>query len=189
MRRYCGWFPIAAMLALLASTKPLYTEAQDPEQYARDQYRGKTLLLRGFYSASRLHYDSSGQTDNTSSGDWTENGFVLVEKIHSSHDRLVIHARRLAVDFIEKQFQLRTLAEPDWNRKMKPAVLTIEADFPQHNPSPQQVDALVSRIFLNAHDQLADLVPDYWRPCVRRGLAGATRNVFFRRRSRLSRVW
>lgn len=44
-------------VALLTST---VAQASDLERHLRDQYRGKILLLRGFYSGERLRYDSAG---------------------------------------------------------------------------------------------------------------------------------
>ena len=151
--------------------------AQDPEQYLRDQYQGKALILRGFYSANRLRYNDVGSPDNSATGDWTEDGLVLVHDIHFSNDRLTIQTTRLVADFIGGQFELRP--ERQGKFKTKPAVLKIEADFPQHNPSPEQIEALMSRIFLTSHDHLVDLVPDYWRPCIRGGLTGQQKSCLF----------
>lgn len=156
-----------------------YTQAQDPEQYLRDQYQGRTLVLRGFYSANRLRYDASGTPQGTAAGDWTEYGFALVQDIHVQNERLIIHATRFLVVFIGKQFELRPASEPHGKAKMGPAVLMIEADFPQHNPSPAQIDALMSRIVLTAQDHLAEMVPDYWSACVRRGVAGDEKKCIF----------
>jgi len=177
MRCHNRWLHLAGLVAIFLLANAVRTQAQDPEQYLRDQYLGKTLVLRGFYSGNRLRYNASGASDQTAAGDWTEYGFVRVEELHSSNDRIVIQAARLAVDFIGKLFELRTLTAP--KGKMKPAVLKIEADFPQHNPSPEQLEALMARIFLTDHDYFADFVPHYWRPCVRDGLAGCLEKCLF----------
>lgn len=147
--------------------------AQDPERYLRDKYQGKTLLLRGFYSSEHLRFDSSGKPDNATAGDWTTEGFVNINDIHFSHGLLVIKARRLVAVWIDrKQFELRPLENRSLLGKEKTALVEIRADPSMHNPAPEQIDSMVSRIFLTQQDSLADLVPDYWNPCVRGGLTG-----------------
>jgi TonB family protein len=153
-----------------------YTAAQDPEQYLRDHYLGKTLVLRGFYSADRIRYDSSGSPDTSEVGDWTVDGFVIAQEIHVSGDRLKIKAERLVADCSHTPFQLRPSQE---GFKKKIVYLKLEADFPQHNPSPQQIDSLMSQIFLTSQDRIADLVPAYWKPCVPRGVVGQDKNCLF----------
>jgi TonB family protein len=179
MRSHSRRLLISAPLAFYLLATPAYMHAQDPEQYLRNQYQGKTLVLRGFYSANRLRYNASGTPLETSAGDWTESGFVQIEDAHAHGHRLIIHAKRFAVDFIGNQFELSTQMEMQSNAKLRPVVLKVEADFSQHNPSPEQVDALMSKIFLTAHDQLSDMIPEYWEPCVSRGLVGDEKKCLF----------
>lgn len=174
------WLSIAALVTLAILANPTPSQAQDRQQSLRDRYQGKTFVLRGFHSAKQLRYDRFGTPDSAAAGDWTEDGFVLVEDIHANDDRLTIRGQRLVANFYEKQFQLHQLEEQEpGTRARKTVVLKIEADFPQHNPSPEQVDELMSKIFLTANDHFADLVPDYWKLCVSRGLAGEDKNCHF----------
>jgi TonB family protein len=176
VRRHRQFYLATLSIFVFLASVP-FTAAQDPEQYLREHYLGKTLVLRGLYSANRLRFDSSGTPDDSASGDWTETGFVLLEEIHNSNDQAVIHARRFAAEFVAKEFELRALWEPQPNRKgVRPVIVTIEANFPQHNPSPDQIDALMSKIFLTQRDHLADLVPEYWRGCVNGGATGTYGN-------------
>jgi TonB family protein len=154
--------------------------AQDPARYLGDKYQGKTLLLRGFYSSDRLRFDSSGKPDNATTGDWTTEGFVLINDIHFSHDLLVIKARRLVAVWIDrKQFELCPLENRNPLGKGKGVLVEIRADPSMHNPAPEQIDSMVSRIFLTQQDSLADLVPDYWKPCVLGGLTGSDKICAF----------
>jgi TonB family protein len=161
------------MFALLVLTISAAAES-DVDQHLRNEYQGKTLLLRGFYSSDRLHYDSSGVADNTTSGDWTVDGFVQVSDIHFSGDRLIVKAQRMVAVWLDrKQFELRPMERVASDKKGKELVrVEIKADADMHNPAPEQVDAMVSQIFLTSKDSLVDLVPEYWKPCVSRGLSG-----------------
>ena len=47
------------------------------------------------------------------------------------------------------------------------------------NPSFEQVDAILSKIFLRTQDSFAELVPDYWKPCVLDGLNSKVSKCFF----------
>jgi TonB family protein len=163
-------FPQLALAGLLVAVS-LPAAANEVEQHLRDEYQGKTLLLRGFYSGDRLHYGSTGKPDNAVSGDWTVDGFVRVNEIHLSDDQLVIRAQRLTVirpdrKQLELSPRLRGVAG---KRIIETVQVEIKADT-GHNPPPEQADAIAAEIFLTPQDSLPDLVPDYWAPCVRQGL-------------------
>jgi TonB family protein len=157
-----------------------HAQGQDVQQYLRDQYRGKTFVLRGFRVGDVLHYDSSGAS-SAASGDWTTDGFVQVNDIHLSDDRLIIKAQRMVAARLDQdQFELRPLERAKGSITRKELVrVEIKADAGMHNPSQEQIDATVSRIFLTPQDSLGDLVPDYWKPCVRAGLKGTDKNCAF----------
>lgn len=176
MNRHTRRLCFAALLTVFVVASPLLSGAQDPEQYLRDHYLGKTLILRGFYSADYVHYDSSGAPNNPEVGDWTVDGFVIAQEIHVSGDRLRIGAERLVTDCPRVPFQLRSSQE---GFKKKIVFLKLEADFPQHNPSPEQIEGLMSKIFLTPQDHIADAVPEYWKPCVPRGVAGEDKTCVF----------
>jgi TonB family protein len=158
----------------------LLAQGQDVQQHLRDQYQGKTFVLRGFYSGDHLRYDSSGAPDNTASGDWTVDGFVQVNDIHISDDRVIIKAQRMVAAQIGGQFQLRPLERGKGNSTKRELVqVEVEADPGMHNPAPEQLDALFSKIFLTSQDSLAEAVPDYWKACLRESLKGTDKNCAF----------
>jgi TonB family protein len=170
--------PIAAFIFF--SIQPR-AQGQDIKQYLRDQYQGKTFVLRGFPVGDVLHYDSSGTSDSAASGDWTTDGFIQVNDIHLSDDRLIIKAQRMVAARLDKgQFELRPLERAKGSiTKKELAHVEIKADAGMHNPSQEQVDATVSKIFLTAEDRLENLVPDYWKACVGAGLKGTDKNCAF----------
>lgn len=132
--------------------------ANDVEQHLRDQYQNKTLILRGFYSGKHLQYDSTGAlTRNSKAGDWTTDGFIRINEINFSHNRIALKSDRLTIaDDYRNGFQFQS----------KHAHTDIELDLAADNSSPQQVDAAMARIFLTSQDDFAELVPDYWKHCV-----------------------
>lgn len=155
-------------LALLAAS-PAYGGSSEVEQHLRDGYRGKTFVLRGFYSGNHLLYDSAGTPKGDAiTGDWTSDGFVLVKEIRASHGRLTIEAeRRLVIHFEAKEFQFDP-EDSDDKRKLK-----IESDLSSSIPTDEEADAAMSKIFLTPREELADMVPDYWKPCVRTAGSGS----------------
>jgi len=163
----------AAIFALLALPVRAGSATLD---HLRDQYRGKTLILRGFYSGDHLHYDASGiLAAGSNPGDWISDGFVQVNDIRSSHHHLVVEAeRQLVIHFHDQEFAfLREKVS-----KIDKHPLRIEADFDPSKTSPDQADAAMVRIFLTAKDDLSALVPNYWKPCLRAASA-KSRNFSF----------
>lgn len=88
-----SWLSCFILLAI-----PADSQTADLNQQLRDEYQGKTFVLRGFYSGDRLHYGSTGLPDKAMSGDWTTDGFVLVDDIAVSGQGLTIGAKRLIVN-------------------------------------------------------------------------------------------
>lgn len=172
---------IAGILAFAFLAIPPHAQAQDVKQYLRDQYQGKIFVLRGFQANDVLRYDSSGEAENANTGDWTADGFVQVNDIRLSDDRLIIKGQRMAVGWLEKgKFELHPLERPKSNDKGKePVTVKIDCDPGMHNPSIEQIDAIIAKIFLTTQDSLPDLVPSYWKPCVRNGLKGTDEKCVF----------
>jgi TonB family protein len=167
----------AFLLAILTFAIPALAQS-GTEQSLRDGYKGKTFVLRGFYSGDRLRYDDSGTVSGGAvSGDWTSDGFIQVDEIRSTRHGLVIDAHRLLVmQFEGKEFQFLTASKPgDKQEKHK---LGIEVDF---DPAigPQGTGSVLSKIFLTSQDNFAGLVSDYWKPCVREAAAGSNQHFRF----------
>jgi TonB family protein len=171
------WIPrfLIASLSLLLLAAPAFALGSEVEQHLRDQYRGKTFILRGFYSGDRLQYDLAGAlVGDAIAGDWTSDGFVMVKELRVSHGHLVIEAeRRLVVHYDAKEFQFA----PEENAEKRK--LRIEADLGSASPGNDQADAGMARIFLTEHEELASMVPDYWKPCVRAAGSGGHGNCRF----------
>jgi TonB family protein len=140
--------------------------ASDAQPDLRAQYQGKTFLLRGFYDGVALRYDSTGALRGSATpGDWTTDGVVQLDDVHLSGSRLTIKASRLVVSNSHRVL----FADVPKSKNPIPS-LEIEAGVP--NPSPDQLNAAMSKIFLTQEDDFAALVPDYWKPCVRAAQLG-----------------
>jgi TonB family protein len=165
-------------VALLTST---VAQASDLERHLRDQYRGKILLLRGFYSGERLRYDSAGAlAGGGNTGDWTTDGVVQVGDIHVSGQALKIKAKRLMVVSSGRN-GLHFDAEVASGRQKAPkkaAVVELEARM-DGDGTAEKANAILSRIFLTSKDNFADAVPDFWRSCITDGLSGKNENCRF----------
>jgi TonB family protein len=153
-------------LILAVTLAPFQLQAaSELEKHLRDQYDGKTLLLRNFYGGASLHYDSSGQLSKAAApGDWTVDGVFQVGEVKVSSHHLTIRAKRVHLGW------LRDVGfSPVEDAKDKPGdtrLLRIEADLGHGDVTPEQVDAVLAQIFLTPKDHLVELVPDYWKPCV-----------------------
>lgn len=146
----------------------------DLNQHLQNNYLNKTLVLRGFYSGTHLHYDSSGSlASNSPPGDWTSDGFVLITEIEAKKHEIRIKARRVSIVSTDKTLSLR-VAE---NENVRPGedkgiFVEMKADLGE-KASPYQVDSALTKIFLSATDNFANMLPDYWKPCVSVALAGS----------------
>jgi TonB family protein len=164
---------LVATAALASALWPVAASAEsDLERHFNDGYKGKTLILRGFYSGDHLTYDSSGRILNpTVPDDWTVAGIVQVERLKVSGDHLRIDARRVHLGWLGGVFQELhdDVGKTDKDEKADRS-LRIEVDL--GSETSEAADKVLSNVFLTSRDNFADLVPDYWKPCVRAGLIG-----------------
>lgn len=172
-----------AVVLLCALSIAAHADNSALQQYLLDHYQGRTFVVRGFLAGDHLVFNESGQlTKGSLSDDWTANGFVTLNRIQLSHGRVSIEAMRLLVIVEDKEFRLRTAIRPGPpNRDQKPVMVTIEANPGVKDPSPEQVDRVMSKVFLTPQDSLSNLVADYWKPCVPQAIAGNDKYCHFSR--------
>jgi TonB family protein len=155
---------IAGLAIVLSASSSI--AANDVTQYLNDKYKDKTLILRGFYSASTLKYDAGGRLIEPSlPDDWTVAGVVRVENVRLSGGRLNIAARRLHLRWsgglLQEMHDQASRREKD---EKKDRSLRIEIGMAAETAD--AVDMVLSQVFLTGKDSLAEVVPDYWRPCL-----------------------
>lgn len=154
-------FLLALILAFVLSDAHSQTVAL--EQQLREHYEGKTFLIRGFLTGEHLYYLSSGAPIvSETTGDWTVDGFVKVNKVLVRQQSLILKARRLVAVYIDRRFKLLPA-------EAGPESVDITVDLGADAASIETIEAVTSKIFLGAQDSLADLVPDYWKSCVQSG--------------------
>ncbi|HKV80485.1 MAG TPA: energy transducer TonB [Candidatus Sulfotelmatobacter sp.] len=161
-------FVLLSLFVVLAT----FAFADDLNRQLHDTYANKTFVLRGFYTGERLRFDATGAVSGgASAGDWTTDGFVLVDHIHVSGRVLKIKAKRLMV-VSAGQKGLRFAQEVSLLRKdLKTARLEVEASLGLDNVTTEQVHTVLGKIFLTSRDHLADLIPAYWQPCLVEGIS------------------
>ena len=156
----------AVVLTLVLALAPFQLQsASELETHLRDQYNGKTLLVRNFYGGDSLHYDTSGQLSKAATpGDWTVDGVVQIEDVKASNHHLTIRAKRVHLGWVRDVGFSPVEDSKDKQRDTRS--LRIEADLGHGAATAEQADAVLAQIFLTPKDDLAELVPDYWKPCV-----------------------
>jgi TonB family protein len=163
-----------ALLSFAVALIPLRLQAASDEQSLRDQYKDKIFVLRCFPEGTRLSYDSAGSlvSGSASLGDWTVDGFVRITGLGLSEQRLTIKAERLYLGVAGGMgFQLTQLDTKNDKKGKDAKKLRIEVAV---DPGGDTAEAALSKIFLTAEDRFAELVPDYWKPCVRAASTGRT---------------
>lgn len=169
----CRLFTLLLALSLVILPTRVWASSE-VDKHLRDQYKGKTLLLRNFYSGNSLRYDASGRlSESAATGDWTVAAIVRVDDVKVSSNRLTIQAKRLHLGWV-RGVGFSPVPTPagkagkDYEEARK---LRIEADVSPGEVTVDNAEALLARIFLTSQDRFAELVPDYWKPCV---LVGVT---------------
>jgi TonB family protein len=170
LRHLCAAEIFCAAVVLLS----IHARADQLDQSVRDRYQGKTFVLRNFYKGAKLKYDSTGEALSApKSGDWTVDGVLIVENLQLSGGNLRLHASRVFLGWAQDGFQpLESSREKKRAKQGKKQeletgkILEIDVDFGS-NPNSDQVDAALSRIFLTEHDRFVEMVPGFWKPCVR----------------------
>jgi TonB family protein len=176
--RYSVLIATAAAISVLWPS--CVSAESDLERQLRYQYNDKTLVVRNFYHGERLSYDSAGSLlKGSSSGDWTVDGFVRVKSLDLHGQRLTVHAERVSLGNTGQTFQFEYYFEKNEkkNRKQqeqaeKERRLRVDIEFGADEITAEKADAALAKIFLTAQDRFAELVPDYWKPCVRAASTG-----------------
>jgi len=163
MRRF--YFSFLIFSALLSGP---CVRGDDVEQHIRDQYLGRTFILRGFYKASSLHFDSAGVVRESTSGDWTVDGVLQIDDIKLSPDRLKVRANRLHFGWLQDSGfgPVQDPPPPPGVDVSKERIVQIEYELDSVAPRSDAAARAWSRIFLAGNDSFLDLVPEYWKPCV-----------------------
>lgn len=163
------------MLVLAAAIASIPLQAgSEIEQHLRDEYKDKVFVIRDFPQGAQLSYDSEGKSLSPADpGDWTVAGFVRVTGVDVSGQRITIKAERLYLGVAGGMgFQLAQLNIKDDKKGKDARKLRIEVAVDPSSITDEKADAVLSKVFLTSEDRFADVVPDYWKPCVRAASTG-----------------
>jgi len=174
---------LAAIACLALLYPPAQAEADELQQHLRDQYQSKIFVFRAPNIGNSLHFDSTGHLLEGSGGeDWTIDSVVQLEDLKVSGQRLEIRARRLHLTWVpgsglEEAHDFDRNRRPDKDEKKNRSV-RIVADLKAGDISTGAVDTTLAQVFLTSRDSFADLLPDYWKPCVRAALGDDAENKY-----------
>ena len=172
---------LTGAILTVAGLTPTNLQARgELEQHLDEQYKDKFFVLRDLNQGSRLTYDSAGTLKSgVDPGDWTVAGFVRVTGIDASDREITIKAERLYLDVVkETGFHLAQPGGKDKDKDKNARKLRIEISFDPGTISNERADAAFAKVFLTAQDHFADIVPDYWKPCVRAASTGTAAKDF-----------
>jgi TonB family protein len=161
-------FSAVALILAIALAPFQLQAASELDKRLRDQYDGKMFMLRNFYGGDSLRYASTGQLSKAATpGDWTVDGVVQINDVKVSSHHLTIRAKRVHLGWVQDVgFSPVEDAKDKNGGSQDTRALRIEAELDQGEVTAAQVDAVLAQIFLTLKDDLAELVPDYWKPCV-----------------------
>lgn len=172
-RSFCRPVLPVVLIGLLWAGRAYGTS--DLDRQLHDEYQGKILILRNFYSGKHLVYDANGSiSDQSPSGDWTIDGVVKIADARFDGRRVKITAERQHLAWIHGTLQpvhdLNRNGDPDKHESAKRAVV-LEIKFGTTAPATDALDKALGEVFLSSKDDFVSLVPDYWKPCLMSAIA------------------
>jgi len=139
------------------------------QEQLRKTYAGSQRMARHFYDSSTLKFDVNGNPANKEKeGPWTLLSGVVIDNVTLKPEKLELrgHRRMLVIDD-----KAKTLRSIKLDEKFSMEILT--------QPGPDQATQLagaLARVFVSA-DDLASVVPDYWRDYLARLNGKATQGA------------
>lgn len=143
--------PLAVLTCLYAV--PIFCQGTVQDQL-KSAYRGKTLLLRNFYSGSDLRYDQSGSLVNGgTSGSWTL-AAIEITSVVLRQQEIEIAGNRMGTSLLgDKRKFLRT------------GKIKIHVDRPSAMTEAEtSLESVLEKIFMNPREDLRTILPEYWNP-------------------------
>jgi len=147
---------LAFVLSALGAAQGL----DSPQQRFRDAYVGKVATLRHFCVHSKHSFDQSGVLRGRHKfGPWTLYSKLQIDRMDFTARTVHIQGTRFFVGAPERETGPLSLYRTTDS-------VTIEAAL-DGEITTERLEALFERIFLRSAEDLADLVPEYWRAYLR----------------------
>ncbi len=166
-----------ALLGFAVALLPLFAFAGVSNADLQKQYGDKVLTLRQFYPGEHLHFDSDGKPLNAGvPGAWTLDGQLRVQQISLSHGALRIKGQRLFLFYDPETKKLRDLATINKHEPVRKQFRNNPVDWAAHKGkleievdgvnSTEMADVakIMDAVFLAQPAELADVVPEFWKP-------------------------
>ena len=149
-----------------------------PRAWAADQleddYQGKILTLRQFYTGKHLVFHADGSLAGSAAvGPWTVDGQIFIQTIKVKGRALRIRGRRVCLIFDSKKEPPRDVLEwlkeskaDDRDKREGPfraRNVDIDIGLDAENPDEEGVKAAMNKVFLASGESMRDIVPDFWR--------------------------
>lgn len=117
------------------------------------EFKGKILLLRGFYSGNQLEYDQNGVLRSTATQEpWTL-ARVQIAELTLTPKSVVIVGNRMGT--------LYKAGKPEF---VKVGKVKIEVARPNSDADTKEtLDQVIGRIFVEPDEDLRPLLPEYWQ--------------------------
>jgi TonB family protein len=138
---------------LLAST----AWSESPEQHLKQQLKGKTVLIRGFFQDDRLEYNSAGEVLGTPQpGSWTV-AKMQVKSIMVHTSDFEVRGPRL-ISFLDQSKGEFITLKPSRKHTIR---VTVHASLLTLNQ--QQLGDLIQKLFVTDSRPDISVFPSYWR--------------------------
>src|SRR5258707_11061559 len=146
----------SALLVILVTwvaTSPVWCQTDRVANQLDSEFKGRILLLRGFYSGNDFEYDQTGVLRGTATqGPWTLAN-VEITKIAVTAQGIAIVGNRMGTFYKG--------GKPGFVEVGK---LKIQVTRPNSDADTEaMLHQLFSRIFMESGEDLRPLVPDYWQ--------------------------
>ena len=148
---------------------PALAGADEVEHALKQQFEGKTLVLRHPLEGSSMEFDAEGKVlKGGDEGPWTVYGGVRIDHVALSPEKLSFKGRRILFLFLNQQFTTKELKKrnPILDPPFPPSV-ELEIKLDRALDSAEQAQTILGRVFALNNADLLDSIPDYWRDCLR----------------------
>jgi TonB family protein len=142
---------------LIASLLPAFSGGQNSntmlELSLRDQFQGRIVTLRHFYTGSKLLFDEDGNIVGTAKeGSWTTCAKVQITQVKLSNKGLVMKAQRLLLQYDPAGKSFLDIGQTQQ--------ISIEVALAQ--PA-ERLKSALAKVFLTTSEDLSQLAPECWK--------------------------
>lgn len=152
-----GRFHALVLLLLLSVSVPARCDQHEMERSLRQQFEKRALILRHFYSDSKLRFDKEGNLlGHATPGYCTSDSMIYVAGLSiDKHSVLTLKGKRVLNIFDEKTGYFTNLVTKE------PIQVVVELDSTWQDAA--QVESLLEKIATTDIRQTANVVPKYWQ--------------------------